>query len=204
MNGLKDTIGEAIVSQQGIEDQLQCFTICYTDVGALLESLQSVLREWQHYTSFFDRASTSAYTAPVEHSGGRGRPHFLISEDQLHYLRSMNFTWSEIAALLGVSRMTVYRRRLECGMVNEPANDLTNQELRDLLQGMRANSPYLGETMVWGRLRSLGYQVTRDRVCQAIRATDPLSIALPSLPAVTSRRPYSVPGPNSLWHIGEL
>lgn len=116
----------------------------------------------------------------------------------------MNFTWSEIAALLSVSRMTVYRRRLECGMVNEPANDLTNQELCDLLQRMRANSPYLGETMVWGRLRSLGYQVTRDRVCQAIRATDPLSIALPSLPAVTSRRPYSVPGPNSLWHIGEL
>ena len=204
LNGLKDTIGEAIVSQQGSEDQLQCFTTCYRDVGALLESLQSVLREWQHYTSFFDRASTSAYTAPVEHSGGRGRPHFLISEDQLHYLRSMNFTWSEIAALLGVSRMTVYRRRLECGMVNEPANDLTNQELCDLLQRMRANSPYLGETMVWGRLRSLGYQVTRDRVRQAIRATDPLSVALRSLPAVTSRRPYSVPGPNSLWHIGEL
>ena len=116
----------------------------------------------------------------------------------------MNFNWSEIAALLGVSRMTVYRRRLECGMVNEPANDLTNQELCDLLQRMRANSPYLGETMVWGRLRSLGYQVTRDRVRQAIRATDPLSVALRSLPAVTSRRPYSVPGPNSLWHIGEL
>ena len=57
---------------------------------------------------------------------------------------------------------------------------------------------------MWGRLRSLGYQVTRDRVRQAIRATDPLSVALRILPAVTSRRPYSVPGPNSLWHIGEL
>ena len=89
-------------------------------------------------------------------------------------------------------------------MVNEPANNLTNQELCNLLQQMRADSPSLGETMVWGRLRSLGYQVTRDRVCQAIRATDPLSVALRSLPFVTSRRPYSVPAPNSLWHIGEL
>ena len=41
---------------------------------------------------------------------------------------------SEIAMLLVVSTMTVYRRRLECGMVNEPANNLTNQELCDLLQ----------------------------------------------------------------------
>ena len=46
--------------------------------------------------------------------------------------------------------------------------------------------------------------MTRDRVRQAIRVTDPLSVALRSLPAVISRRPYSVPGPNSLWHIGTL
>ena len=71
INGLKDTIGEAILTQQGSEDQLQRFTTYYRDVGALVDSLQSVLREWQHYTSFLDRASTSVYTAPVEHSGGR-------------------------------------------------------------------------------------------------------------------------------------
>ena len=72
INGLKDTIGEAILTQQGSEDQLQCFTTYYRDVGALVDSLQSVLREWQYYTSFLDRGSTSVYTAPVEHSGGRG------------------------------------------------------------------------------------------------------------------------------------
>ena len=93
---------------------------------------------------------------------------------------------------------------MECGIVNEPANTLTKQELCDLLERMRADSPYLGETMVWGRLRSLGYHVTRDRVRQAIRATDPLIVALRSLSAVISRRPYSVPGPNSPWHIGVL
>ena len=123
INRLKDTIGEVILTQQGSEDQLRCFTTYYRDVGALVDSLQSVLREWQHYTSFLDRASTSAYTVPLEHSGGRGCPSLLISEDQLRYLRSMSFTWSEIATLLGVSRMTVYHRRLEFGMVNEPANN---------------------------------------------------------------------------------
>ena len=64
--------------------------------------------------------------------------------------------------LLGVSRMTIYHCRVECSMVNEPANTLTNQELCVLLERMRADFSYLGETMVWGRFRSLGYHVTRD------------------------------------------
>ena len=39
MNGLKDTIGEASLTQQGSEDQLQCFTTYYRDVGALLHGI---------------------------------------------------------------------------------------------------------------------------------------------------------------------
>ena len=39
INGLKDTIGEAILTQQGSEDQLRCFTTYYRDVGALVDSL---------------------------------------------------------------------------------------------------------------------------------------------------------------------
>ena len=63
--------------------------------------------------------------------------------------------------------------------------------------------PEIGESLVWGRLRSMGLQVTRERVRQAIRRTDPLNTALRWRDLV-SRRPYSVPGPNSLWHIGKL
>ena len=33
------------------------------------------------------------------------------------YLHSMGFTWVEIADLLGVSRMTIFRRRREFGLV---------------------------------------------------------------------------------------
>lgn len=38
----------------------------------------------------------------------------------------------------------------------------------------------------------------------ALRTADPLSAALRWPGGLTVRRPYSVAGPNSLWHIGEL
>ena len=62
----------------------------------------------------------------------------------------------------------------------------------------------IGETIVLGRLRALGFQVTRERVRNALRQTDPLSSALRWKGNLTRRRPYSVPGPNSLWHIGNI
>jgi len=34
---------------------------------------------------------------------------FDISREQIEYLSSLGFKWVEIAALLGVSRMTIYR-----------------------------------------------------------------------------------------------
>ena len=38
---------------------------------------------------------------------GRGRPRAVVTQEQLEYLRSLNFSWSHIAELLGVSRMTI-------------------------------------------------------------------------------------------------
>lgn len=49
----------------------------------------------------------------------------------------------------------------------------------------------------------MGYIVTRQRVRRAIRSTDPMSVALRWRGGLVYRRTYSVPGPNSLWHIGK-
>ncbi len=76
------------------------------------------------------------------------------------------------------------------------------QDLVNLLRQMRADHPYFGEVMVLGRLRSLGYSVCRHQVRRAIRETDPINTALRATTGPLTRRVYSVPGPNSLWHIG--
>ena len=57
--------------------------------------------------------------------------------------------------------------------------------------------------MVCGSLRAKGVKVTRDRVRNILRSTDPLGSARRWPLSTIRRQPYSVAGPNSLWHIGK-
>ena len=54
--------------------------------------------------------------------------------------------------------------------------------------------------MVCGSLRANGVKVTRERVRNVLRSTDPFGRWPLGL---VRRQPYSVAGPNSLWHIGK-
>ena len=49
--------------------------------------------------------------------------------------------------------------------------------------------PDVGEEMVVGRLRSLGYQANREHIRQAIRDTDPINSALRWQGVPTTRHP---------------
>ena len=79
-------------------------------LNSLIECLRVVYNKWEEYydilNSYPERYS---YHVPVVHCNLVGRPRFQISRDQLLYLISLSFKWIEISALLGVSRMTVYR-----------------------------------------------------------------------------------------------
>ena len=78
----------------------------------LVGTLSGILRKWQEYESVIEgsielRPSTAHELSTV--SAGPGRPWFDISKEQLQYLSSLGFSWTEVASLLGVSRMTIYR-----------------------------------------------------------------------------------------------
>ena len=81
---------------------------------------------------------------------------------------------------------------------------MTDAQLEIRVREMRRDLPTFGEALVIGTLRSSGHCVTRDRVRRAIHATDPINTAMRWRGQSIFRRPYSVPGPNSLWHIGEM
>ncbi len=171
-------------------------------ISELLEVVRSLSLLWERHLDDLHATPTTAYHVPTDTgSRERGRPRFIISRHQLEYLASLSFTWSEVASLLGVSRMTVYRRRREFDLLEARAT-ISDAQLHRLLQHIRTESPNSGEVLVWGRLRGEGYQVTRHQLRRAIRATDPINTALRGPAGLVTRRPYSVPGPNSLWHIG--
>ena len=79
---------------------------------------------------------------------------------------------------------------------------VSDKELIEHLQRLHTNSPYIGEYMILGYLRAMNIQAIRERVRHILRCIDPLNTALQWGGNLNSRRPYSVPGPNSLWHIG--
>ena len=67
---------------------------------------------------------------------------------------------------------------------------------------IKQDMPDVGERMLQGALRSKGVIVPRRRIREAVHRVDPINVALRWQPRI-KRRCYSVPGPNSLWHIGK-
>lgn len=135
-------------------------------ISSKLEELNSNMRiiklEWERYldTLIVGTGSMSAaYRVQQLGTGSRGRPRFQVQKEQLEYLSSLGFSWSAIAALLGVSRMTIYRRREEYGLLRDPQNTVSDQDLVTILSHLRQEHPNIGETMVIGHLRAMGYRV---------------------------------------------
>ena len=166
-------------------------------VNELTELCRRIEHEWECLE--FD--GHHSFEVSVEYTGQRGRPRFDVQREQLLFLASLGFSWTSIASILGVIRMTVYRRRAEYNLLADPVNTLNDSELEDLLRRIRGEHPNIGETMIMGLIRAQGYQVSRVRVRDTLQQIDPLSTAL-RWHTITSRRQYRVPSLNSLWHIG--
>ena len=174
-------------------------TECVSQITQLISCLRSLAKEWQLYVDTKEQqADLVRYHASIQQSG-RGRPRFLIAKEQLQYLNSLGFTWTDIAHMIGVSRMTLYRRREEYGMLDEPTATISDSELRQKVLQIKRTLPEVGESIVIGQLRSMGYKVTRWRVRDILRSTDPVNVTLRWPGGATARRQYSVPGPNSAY-----
>ena len=80
------------------------------------------------------------------HGNTPGQPKFEIMKEQLQYLSSLSFSWSQIVE----PRMTIYRRRIEFGLLIEPPVSISSADLLSRVYTMRIEFTEMGETMVWG------------------------------------------------------
>ena len=138
----------------------------------------------------------------VVRRGDDGRPRLYMDQRQIEYLRSLQFSWSEIASLLGLSRSTLYRRRRDWGMqLGRGYVHCSDEDLEKLVSDLKSQMPDVGEIMLQGALVARGIRVSRRRLRVVIHKVDPINTALRWSTFVV-QRPYSVPGANSLWHLG--
>lgn len=65
----------------------------------------------------------------------------------------------------------IYRRRVEFGLLVDPSTDITGSNLISTVHSMRTEFPEIGESIVWGQLRSRGIK-GHSRVSQKSITSD--------------------------------
>ena len=137
----------------------------------------------------------------ILHQPRKGRPQIEISEHQLEALLSFHFSSATIAGMLQVSVSTVRRRILQYGLEQMTEyTDLTDNELDEITAEFVHNSPNGGQKSYEGYLRGMGIHVRRSCIRSTLLRVDPAGVRR-RFRQVLHRREYSVPMPNSLWHI---
>ena len=142
-------------------------------------------------------------TAPEEESRNAvGRRKYTIPKGALKELRGLGFIWSHIARMFGVSRWTVYRRIGEYDMqLMQKFTDMSNDEADAIVKDyMSGHGNTTGEPYISGYFKSIGICIQRRQVRESINRLGLMHSAL-RWGILISRRTYSVPWANSLWHI---
>ena len=78
---------------------------------------------------------------------------------------------------------------------------IEDDELDQIIVNLKSDhGTIIGRSLVLGNLKSMGVKIQQKRIREALVRIDPESSKL-RWAALIKRRKYSVPGPNSLWHI---
>ena len=140
--------------------------------------------------------------APTEIFRGPGRPKYIISEEKLVFLKKLSFTWKNIATMLLVSRSTICRGINQLGLHEVTGySNLTDEVLDNIINRFKQEHGIsVRRSLVMGHLRSLGLRVQKRRITKVLLRIYPRNSNL-KWKSIIQRRKYSVPSPNSLWHI---
>ena len=129
-----------------------------------------------------------------------GRPRLDVDLNDILELRKLNYTWTKIAAILGISRSTLYRRLEQGGVSPDDHTPLTDQQLDEVIISLKESHPNDGEVLIQGHLVTMGIKVTRQALRASIHRVDHDNV-IARRRQVIRRRVYSVPHPNAVWHI---
>ena len=132
---------------------------------------------------------------------GRGRPRINVTRESLEYFLNSCFSATQIASMLHISLSTIRRRMSLFGLsVSSQYSSLSDSELDRLVCTIQDQYPLCGYRMMIGHLRALGHRLQENRVRNSMIRTDPDGVMSRWITSIR-RRSYSVPAPNSLWHI---
>ncbi len=170
----------------------------------LLSALEDIRRSWSGRLECCDSQESSRASRVLEYTGRPGRPCVMVQDSQLIGLRQLGLSWSKIGTILGISRRTLYDRRLELDLLGDQDpmafTSITDGNLDATVRDIKDHMPHVGIRMTRGGLESRGIHVPEYRIRESLQRVDPVNSAL-RWACPISRRIYSVPHPNALWHL---
>lgn len=104
---------------------------------------------------------------------------------------------------LMVSRATSWRRMKQLGVSPTEYSDISEAELDSVIATLVRDFSNSGIVMMWGLLRSMIIHVPQRRVTESLHRVSLVAVSTRQRSTVCCRA-YSVPAPNSLWHIDGL
>lgn len=152
------------------------------ECNAVDDVFSDVLTCLQSHLVCMERKTThlSVNKSATAHNGSPGRPSFEISVEMLEDLLGLGFSCQKIAAMLGVSRWTIYRRVKEFDLQQlTKFSAISNKDLDDIVKDyIDRHGATAGQTYISGYVRSLGLRVQRHRIRECLTRVDPINTAL--------------------------
>ena len=105
-----------------------------------------------------------------------GRPALELDLEEVKYLLAFDFNLEDIAALLDVSRSTLYRH-MKIAQI-EKYTDISNSDLDETVRRIKRDHPNDGEILMQAHLLRVGVRVQRQKLRLAIHRVDPTNTAL--------------------------
>ena len=170
----------------------------------LVQELHHILSRWTDIELGVDLNNPcNGLKVERNYNGRCGRPKYVIKPEQLIFLRDLQFSWTQIASLYGISRRTLYNIRCNSDVAALSISNSTiisDHDLQEMILDIKTMMPETGQTMIKGILHARGIHISVTRIRDAIAIVDPVNTAL-RWAAPRHRRVYSVPYSNALWHI---
>ena len=165
-------------------------------------ALEDVTQAYHKMSRIVDKCGCcSPSQAPIVQAGNIGRPNFEIPNQQLQYLIQNRFSVPQIAKIVGVSISTIRRRMSEFNLsIRETYSSISDSDLDAMTAQVQQEFPTWGNRQMYGYFVSRGIRLQYQRIRESQRRVDPEGSILRQLHNLTRRR-YSVPGPQSLWHM---
>lgn len=134
----------------------------------------------------------------LERTGGRGRPRMVINRRWLEDVLATRLSIASIARAANVSPKTVFRNMDRLGLTRE-FTALSDDDLDQLIKAYKVEKPTSGNRFIAAYLHLQGMRIQRERIRLSAARVDALGAALRHDKTIT-RREYSVPRTNHLWH----